>query len=106
MDGYERLQAAAKALSADQLRSCVESLVISLYGQEGVSGGLVLTTDRDWDDDLLDGVMQTLDQYGLHPDQLNNRWTHRGRSMRRSVVVKRPSLRLIRGSKQKQTAQA
>lgn len=71
MDGYDRLRAATTALSADELRDCVECLVLGLYGRENADGEVVLTTDRDWSDDMVEGVMQALADYGLHPDDLN-----------------------------------
>ena len=71
MDGYDRLRAATTALSTDQLRDCVESLVLGLYGREDTDGQMVLSTDRDWSDDIVDGVIQVLADYGLYPDDLN-----------------------------------
>lgn len=72
MDGYSRLRAATTALSTDELRDCVECLVLGLYGSEDTDGHVVLSTDRDWSDDAIDEVMQFLDDYGLHPDVLNS----------------------------------
>ena len=71
MDGYERLRAATQSLGIHALRDCAERLVLGLYGQEGPNGELILTTDREWSDEMLDGIIQTLDEYGLHPDHLN-----------------------------------
>lgn len=80
MDGYSRLRAATTALSADELRDCVECLVLSLYGSEDTDGNVVLSTDRDWSDDAMDEVMQVLADYGLHPDGLNSTTSAPGRT--------------------------
>lgn len=71
MDGYDRLRAATTALSTDQLRDCVESVVLGLYGRENTDGEVVLSTDRDWSDDIVDQLIQVLADFGLHPDDLN-----------------------------------
>jgi hypothetical protein len=71
MDAYERLRAATTALSNEQLCDCVESLVLGLFGSEDADGEMVLSADHDWSDDIVDGVMQMLADYGLHPDDLN-----------------------------------
>ena len=70
MDSYAQLEGAVGKLDRDQLRDCVERLTIVLYGTESPEGDFVLTTDRDWPDDLLDEVMQVLAEFGLHPDDL------------------------------------
>ena len=53
MDGYNRLRAATTALSTDELRDCVECLVLGLYGSEDTDGHVVLSTDRDWSDEIM-----------------------------------------------------
>lgn len=80
MDGYSRLRAATTALNTDELRDCVECLVLGLYGSEDTDGNMVLTTDRDWSDDAMDEVMQVLDDYGLHPDALSSTTCAPGRT--------------------------
>ena len=96
MDGYDRLRAATTALNTEQLRDCVESLVLGLYGTEDSGGGVVLTTDRDWTDQMVDGVIQGLAEYGLHPDDLNTVTSVRAFTAKRRARIAKSRLRLVR----------
>ena len=96
MDGYDRLRAATTALSAQQLRDCVESLVLGLYGTEDSEGQVTLTTDRDWTDQMVDGVIQVLAEYGLHPDDLNAPTSVRPFTAKRRARSAACHLRLVR----------